>query len=244
MSKKVRSGLNTADSPGAGDEAVQDIIVFIITGHAVCRECGTKLKKGSFLRSENKRPFCLSCADLDHLVFLPRGDTALTRRARKHSTLSAVVVRFSRARRRNERQGLLVEEAALQRAEQECFADEAVRERARERAAVRRAELDERYVGEFAARLGELFPGCPAAERQAIANHACLKYSGRVGRSAAAKQLDREAVEFAVKAHIRHCHTSYDQMLARGISRDNARSRVRNAVKEVLERWQSRVPSE
>jgi hypothetical protein len=27
------------------------------------------------------RPLCLSCADLDHLIYLPRGDAALTRRA-------------------------------------------------------------------------------------------------------------------------------------------------------------------
>ena len=55
----------------------------------------------------------MACADLDRLVFLPSGDAALTRRARKHSTLSPVVLRFSRARKRHERQGLLVEEDAL-----------------------------------------------------------------------------------------------------------------------------------
>ncbi len=66
---------------------------------------------------EGERPLCLTCADLDHLVYLPRGDTALTRRARKHSALSAVVVRFSRARKRYERQGVLVEESALEQAE-------------------------------------------------------------------------------------------------------------------------------
>jgi hypothetical protein len=36
-------------------------------------------------------PLCLTCADLDHLVFLGAGDAALTRRAKKASTLSAVV---------------------------------------------------------------------------------------------------------------------------------------------------------
>ena len=178
----------------------------------------------------------MACAGLGDLVYLPRGDTALTRRARKHSALSAVVVKWARGR--NERQGLLVEEAALARAEQECLADEGARVRARERAALRRPELDKRYVSKFAQRLGELFPGCPVPERQAIAAHACLKYSGRVGRSAAAKQLEPKAIEFAVKAHIRHCHTRYDQLLASGNSRDKARSRVRDAVKEVLERWQ------
>src|SRR5438874_6527677 len=52
---------------------------------------------------EKSQSLCLSCADLDRLVFLPAGDTALSRRARKHSPLSAVVVRFSRARGRYER---------------------------------------------------------------------------------------------------------------------------------------------
>ena len=47
------------------------------------------------------------------LVFQPSGDAALTRRANKNSRLSAVVVRFSRARKRYERQGILVEEDAL-----------------------------------------------------------------------------------------------------------------------------------
>jgi len=71
---------------------------------------------------------------LDHLVFLPSGDTALTRRSRKYSVLSAVVVRFSRSRGRYERQGLLVESEALERAQQECLSDEEQRQIPRERA--------------------------------------------------------------------------------------------------------------
>jgi hypothetical protein len=51
---------------------------------------------------------------MDHLVFLPSGDAALTRRAKANSRLSAVVVRFSRAGKRYERQGILVEEHALE----------------------------------------------------------------------------------------------------------------------------------
>jgi hypothetical protein len=78
-------------------------------------------------------PLCLTCAELDHLVYLPAGDAALTRRARAESRLSAVVVRFSRARKRYERQGILVEEEALQAAEQQCLADEDARARRRER---------------------------------------------------------------------------------------------------------------
>ena len=42
---------------------------------------------------------------------------------RRHSTLSAVVLKWSRARNRYERQGLMVEEQALEKAEEECLAD-------------------------------------------------------------------------------------------------------------------------
>ena len=114
----------------------------------------------------------MACADLDRLVILPSGDAALTRRARKHSTLSAVVLRFSRARKRHERQGLLVEEAALDRAERECMEDAEARAAARRRAAERRAEEDTEHVNAFASHLGNRYPGStfdsetsPPAER-------------------------------------------------------------------------------
>jgi hypothetical protein len=74
--------------------------------------------------AKDKKALCLECADLDHLVFLPSGITALTQRAKKNSKLHAVVLRWARKRRRYERQGLLVEEAALERAETQCLADE------------------------------------------------------------------------------------------------------------------------
>jgi hypothetical protein len=49
----------------------------------------------------------------NHLVFLPAFDATRTRRAHKASSLMAVVVRSSMTRKRYERQGLLVEPAAL-----------------------------------------------------------------------------------------------------------------------------------
>jgi hypothetical protein len=181
---------------------------------------------------------CLRCADLDHLVFLARGDAALTRRASRYSTLRAVVVRFSRARKRYERQGVLVEEHALARAEQECLSDAEARRLAQERAAERREEHDAEYLAMFAQRVGDLFPGCPIQEQRAIADHACKKYSGRVGRSAAAKELEANAVELAVRAHIRHVYTRYDELLARGVAREDARARVADAVAKCFETWQ------
>ncbi|MPZ37335.1 MAG: DUF2293 domain-containing protein [Rhizobiales bacterium] len=232
---------NAPAAAGHSSNTGNEIVVFSIIRESACTECGAELCKGSLLRVEGERPLCLTCADLDHLVFLPRGDTALTRRASKHSTLRAVVVRFSRARKRYERQGILVEEAALERAEQECLADAAARERARGRAAQHRDESDTLYIKEFAKRLGELFPRCPAPERQAIADHACQKHSGRVGRSAAAQSFDPKAIELAVRAHVRHGHTNYDQLLAGGMDRMEARTSVRDAVEEVILRWRTAV---
>jgi hypothetical protein len=139
-----------------------DLKVFITVGESSCSECGEDLGRKAWITLvEDKVALCLSCADLDHLVFLPAGDAAQTRRSRKYSTLSAVVLRWSRARKRYERQGLLVEEAALDRAEEECLADADVRERRRERAAIRREELDREYVEAFATRVRQLFPRCP-----------------------------------------------------------------------------------
>ena len=189
----------------------EDLKVFISSRDSSCEECGESLGRGAWITLvEDKGALCLSCADLDHLVFLPSGNTALTRRARKHSVLSAVVLKWSRARKRYERQGLLVEAKALERAEAECLADSEMRARRREREAVRRMELDRHYVERFALRMRELFPECPAGREVVIAEHACLKYSGRIGRSAAGKSLDDEAVRLAVMAHIRHAETRYD----------------------------------
>lgn len=224
-------------SSGARSSKSDDIVVFEILRDSACAECGEELGKGRWLRLEGDRPLCLACADLAHLVFLPRGDAALTWRAGKHSTLRAVLVRFSRARKRYERQGILVEEAALERAERDCLADAEVRARARERAAERQAVRDAEYVRRFTERLSGLYPRCPEAERSAIAEHACLKYSGRVGRTAAAKRFEAGVIDLAVRAHIRHAHTRYDKLLATGWARHEARAAVAAKVEKLLQRW-------
>jgi len=215
-----------------------DIKVFISGRDSTCDECSHHLGRGAWITlREDKGALCLSCADLDHLVFLPSGNGTLTRRARKYSGLSAVVLKWSRARKRYERQGILVEEAGLATAEEECLADADVRARRREREAERRAKIDRRYVDSFRERIHELFPGCPKRTARAIAEHACLKYSGRVGRTAAAKALDGKAVRLAVIAHIRHRETPYDRLLARGVDRLDARLEVADLVRAVLAKW-------
>lgn len=215
-----------------------ELKVFISSRDSVCDECGERLGRQAWITLvQDKGALCLACADLDHLTFLASGDAALTRRARKYSTLSAVVLKWSRARKRYERQGLLVEEDALAKAEEECLADFDLRERRKEREAERRETEDLAYQVQFAQSLRELFPGCPADRTRKIAEHACLKYSGRVGRSAAAKQLDETAIRLAVIAHIRHRETKYDKLLMRGYSRLAARAEIESEVTHILHQW-------
>lgn len=214
--------------------------MFISSRDSTCGECGENLGRKAWITLQHdKGALWLSCADLDHLVFLPSGDAALTRRSKKYSTLWAVVLKFSKARKRYERQGSLVEEAAIDRAEQECLADADARERRRERAALRRSALDEAFVNQFAHAIRKTYPSCPEGREQEIASHACLKYSGRVGRSAAAKSSDEEAIGLAVKAHVRHRETDYDSLLAQGWDRLEARREVAGGVQDLLDGWRS-----
>lgn len=215
-----------------------DLVVFEkVSEEGNCSECGTELIKGNLLFMEKGKALCLVCADLDHLVFLPAGDTALSRRSRKYSLLSAVVVRFSRTRRRYERQGLLVTEAALAQAEQECNADAPGRAARRAQAAVLRQGEDREFIQALAEAVLKLYPACPLTEAKAIADHTGLRGSGRVGRSAAGQAFDSGALELAVRAHIRHAHTNYDQLLMQGTDRLDARALVRDEIERIAAAW-------
>lgn len=215
-----------------------DCKVFIASSEATCTECDEDLGHNAWITLvEDKGAVCLSCADLDHLVFLPSGDAALTRRSAKHSTLRAIVLQWSKARKRYEHQGQLIEEAALQKAEEECLADADLRARQRERAAERREFLDQSYITRFAEGIRQLYPNIPNNIESNIAEHACQKYSGRVGRSASAKAFDEEAITLAVVAHIRHVKTNYDMLLAQGYERFEAREMVRPEIEAILCAW-------
>ena len=217
-----------------------DLVVFEkVSEEGNCSECGAELFKGKLLMMEKGRPLCLACADLDRLVFLPAGDATLSRRARKHSALSAVVVRFSRSRKRYERQGLLVSEEALSIAAEECAADAPIRAIIRAQAALARDEEDREFVSLLMEAILARYPGCPPDEAGRIAAHTGRRSSGRVGRSAAGRALDPRAVDLAVIAHIRHEHTQYDEFLMRGTARLDARSLVRAQIDALLGKWSS-----
>jgi len=212
-------------------------VVFEIAKDSQCSECGAELSRGSFLFMDRNQPLCMPCANMDGLEFLPSGNTALTRRSTKYSKRSAVVVKFSRSRGRYERQGTLVEPEAIERAEQECLEDADARERQRIRRALNSEREDAKLVGQMTEAIRELYPGCPPAEARAIAAHTAVRGSGRVGRSAGGRGLEEKALDLAVRAAVRHRHTNYDDLLADGVDRETARSRVGNRVSDILEEW-------
>jgi hypothetical protein len=92
------------------NRAPELVVIQPLNTEWTCHRCGGS---GGLLVMENPGPACLRCVGLDDLEFLPAGDARATRRAKAKSARSAVVVRFSRSRRRYERQGLLVEPQAL-----------------------------------------------------------------------------------------------------------------------------------
>ncbi|NUT43875.1 MAG: DUF2293 domain-containing protein [Thermoactinospora sp.] len=215
-------------------EKVPDLVVVVPQKAWTCADCG---ETGPYLIMEEDRPHCLTCTDLDHLVLLPAGNATLSRRAKKESTLSAVVVEFNRRRKIYQRVGVLVEEAALALAEEQCLADEEIRLRRRDRDRERRDHQDVEYQARMAAEIARLFPGCPAGRAEEIALHAGQRGSGRVGRTAAAKVLDENAITLAVVASVRHLDTDYDTLLMQGVPRMLARERIREKIEAKLASW-------
>jgi hypothetical protein len=105
LSEKKRERL--AEKAGREPELV---VIQPLNTEWTCHRCGGS---GDLLMMETPGPACLRCLGLGDLEFLPAGDALLTRRVKAKSKRYAVVVRFSRSRRRYERRGLLVEPQAL-----------------------------------------------------------------------------------------------------------------------------------
>jgi hypothetical protein len=215
------------------------VVVFRIRQDSACSKCAQALPSGSLLRLQDGKAFCMACGGLDQMEFLPAGDPALTRRATKRSARKAVVVEWSRPGKRYERRGTLLEPSAIVLARQECLADADKRQAKQAKAAVSREIEDRQYLADFTAELERLFPSCPPAEAAEISQHACEKYSGRVGRSAGAKELEPDKIRLAVIAHIRHVHTGYDQFFDINVRKADARRMVQAKIQRVLSDWMS-----
>jgi hypothetical protein len=190
-------------------------------------ECGTCGVSGGLILKAKSGGICLDCAGLGHLVFLPAGDAALTRRARKASPQSAVVVRNNRTRQRFERQGILAGNAAIEFAALQCR-DEADPDARGER---------ETFRDDIAAVIRTQFPGCPVARADAIAYHHALRFSGRAGRGDSERALAPETIRAAVTGSVRHVDTDYDELLKSGVAQADAGRRVTGRIHDILRTW-------
>jgi hypothetical protein len=105
LSEKKRERLSQRIS-----QAPELVVIQPLNAAWTCHRCA---RTDDLLVMDGQGPACLRCVGLDDLEFLPAGDASLTRRVKARSPRSAVVVRFSKKRKRYERQGLLVETPAL-----------------------------------------------------------------------------------------------------------------------------------
>lgn len=102
------------------DRPPELVVVMPLKADWKCHRCGGT---GGWLLMEGPGPACLRCVGMDDLEFVPSGDALLTRRLKAKSTRGAVVVRFSRSRKRHERQGILVEPQVLAEVRQQLAKD-------------------------------------------------------------------------------------------------------------------------
>lgn len=97
--------------------------VYALSRPSRCYGCDVKLLTGRIVKlrktADEDEVLCAKCADLTGLVFLKVGNAQATRLAKKYSKSSYVVVKWSDLWKCYERQGILVEGAALERVEKE-----------------------------------------------------------------------------------------------------------------------------
>ena len=126
--------------------------------------------------------------------------------------------------------------------------DRAARAKTPEQRAQALKRAQERLEARFAEAIKSEFPLIPASEITDIVNHACKKRSGRVGRTGNLPIQD--AAVLAVRAHIRHSYTDYDQILyeemelidrhdpdAREEARYEAREQVAGEIDAKCKEW-------
>lgn len=105
------------------DKKMKEPPVYALSKPSRCYSCDRKLLENELVQlkdSEHEREvLCSNCAGLEHFTILPKGDAGLTRLCKKYSQSYYVVLKWSEIWKCYERQGLLVEKSALQKAKDE-----------------------------------------------------------------------------------------------------------------------------
>lgn len=108
----------------AKETDVKQNALFALSRVSRCHGCDAKLNVDEIVKlnqkeNDEKEAFCLKCADLSSMELLRSGNATITRLAKKYSTKHYVVLKWSEIWKTYERQGLLVESAALKKAIEE-----------------------------------------------------------------------------------------------------------------------------
>ncbi|KXA93499.1 hypothetical protein AKJ64_00400 [candidate division MSBL1 archaeon SCGC-AAA259E17] len=170
--------------------------------------------------------------------FLPSGDGALTRKVRRgpHCIL------MKKKHGHSKPVGTIAPSDNIEQAREELGGEEGAkrREKSKKRGQKKR---EKRITKNLKKKIRQQFPSIPKKKLEEVTSKARRK--GSVGSAdwvyfsseEEEEESLRQTARLAVKAHIRHKHTDYDQILLQGVPKGRARFIVSGQIEEVLEKW-------
>ena len=167
-----------------------------------------------------------------YVAVLP-SDPYLTRKIKSLS--DTVFLKMRKGRQYSSVVTMFAPKEAVEEAEK--LAEASQEERAKKRKAARayQAKRENEHQADMVVTMRRVFPKMPAEIAPKIVQHAFEVSSGRVGRT---RMLDtKEKIRLAVVAYIRHNRTRYDELLANGYGRREAREIVAAKIEATLEKW-------
>ncbi|PSR79725.1 hypothetical protein BD289DRAFT_355431, partial [Coniella lustricola] len=94
---------------------------------------------------------------------------------------------------------------------------------------------DQSIHDDFEAVLRREFPSMPPKSLPKVLHTALQKRKGKVGRTGTLS--DRDKAYLAVRAHIRHSETPYEQLMETGLEKEQARNMVAPQVDAIAQAW-------
>ncbi|OQE40842.1 hypothetical protein PENCOP_c005G05488 [Penicillium coprophilum] len=171
----------------------------------------------------------------DGYILVPKGNVYITRHCRSKTKESKRIVYVVYNRTGKRTLGIRIPEEIYR----EVLESDAATKESRANAVQVR---DAKDLSKSQKLLKNEFPLMPKETLKIVLDHAFLKGSGRVGRTAMISD-DRKTI-LAVEAHIRHVHTPYEKLLEEGVSRKEAREQVWPSIQAVERAWQGFEKSE
>jgi len=162
-----------------------------------------------------------------------KGDGALTRKVQEKGpywVLNKIKSKYS------ERIGICAPVENIEKAFEELGGEKAAKEREKSKKEGQK-KREENISNKIRNSIKEQFPNIPERDVDEI-----MKRSRRTGAVGTAQWVyfgdgSPTAAVYAVKAHIRHTYTVYEDLLENGVERKEARRKVRTDIKKKLEEW-------